>query len=118
MLLNEKGLDFILVILMCSLKLFAIVTVPLVVPFAMLVRSMMPLAMLMRYMVPLAILLRPMVPLAVLIRSMVPLAMSMKFLFPCHVRASVVATVIPTTALVALHHFLVLLALGILLVPI
>jgi len=49
---------------------------------------------------------------------MVPLAMSMKFLFPCHVRASVVATVITTTALVALHHFLVLLASGILLVPI
>jgi hypothetical protein len=85
MLLNEKGLDYILAILICGVMLFAFLMVPLVMPFAMLVRSMMPLAML------------------------VPLAM---------LRAIMVATAIPAAALVALYHLLVLLALGLLLVPI
>jgi len=107
-LLNEKGLDLIVAILMCSMILFAILMVPLVVPFAMLVNSMMPLNML----------LRTMVPLALLMRSIVPLAMSMKSLFPSWVWATMVATAIPATTLVALYHLLVLLASGLLFIPI
>merc|ERR1719420_526498 len=58
-----------------------------------------------------------MVPLATCVRSMLPLAMSVKPIFPDHIWAIVVATVILAAALVARHQLPVLLALGLLLVP-
>lgn len=115
MLLNKKSLDYILVILICCVMLFAFLMVPL--PACCCSPLVMPLVM-RTIGDPFLMLVRSMMPLAILMRSMVPPAMSMKFLFPSRVWAIMVATAIPAAALVALYHLLVLLALGLLLVPI
>jgi len=115
MLLNEKSLDYILVILICCVMPFAFLMVPL--PACCCSPLVMPLVM-RSIGDPFLMLVRSMMPLAILMRSMVPVTALMMSMMPFTMWAIVVATAIPAAALVALYHLLVLLALGLLLVPI